>query len=370
MSGGSRQRVPAGLYWKTRAVAALPRLWRVLGRLESAVLREELEAVAIDRPIYVTGLARAGTTIVTELIHAHPDVTSHHYADFPLVDVPFWRNWLHVRTRVAKPEPVERAHRDRIMVTEDSPEAVEEWLWRAHFPHRHDPTVDQRLGPADRNPAFDRAYRDHIRKLLLVRGARRYLAKGNYNIARLAYLLALFPTARFVVPVRDPVAHVASLAKQHALFLAAARDDPRTRFQLRASGHFEFGCDRTATHCGDEAATRAILAAWAGGDEAGGWACLWAATYGYLLDQLAADRALAEAVLLVPYADLCANSGPWIDRILAHCALAADPFVAARERFSALLSPPAYYESPFDAGDRDRIRALTDPVRARLPFDL
>ena len=53
------------------------------------------------------------------------------------------------------------------------------------------------------NPAFERFYRDH-EEIMLVRGGQRYLRKGNYNLSRFAYLHKLFPSARFLVPVRDP----------------------------------------------------------------------------------------------------------------------------------------------------------------------
>ncbi len=94
------------------------------------------------------------------------------------------------------------------------------------FPALHDATVNQVLDGQLRNAAFDRFYREHILKLLAVRHAGRYLAKGNYNISRIRYILALYPDAKFLVPVRSPVNHVASLAKQHALVHAVKRAGP------------------------------------------------------------------------------------------------------------------------------------------------
>jgi len=46
--------------------------WRWLGDLESRVFAADLAEIAIDRPIYVTGLARAGTTILLELLASRP----------------------------------------------------------------------------------------------------------------------------------------------------------------------------------------------------------------------------------------------------------------------------------------------------------
>ena len=225
--------------------------WIKLGSLETRLLDSTLAEVRIDRPIYVTGLARSGTTILLETLARHPDVATHRYRDFPMLFTPYlWNRWLDLVPR--KPEaPAERSHGDGIAVTSESPEAFEESLWMAFFARQHDASASAVLDRSLHRPAFERFYRDHIRKLLAVRGGRRYVAKGNYNVTRIAYLAKLFPDARFVIPVRDPVWHIASLMKQHRLFLDGQRGNPRAVRHLRRVGHFEFGQDRRAINPGD-----------------------------------------------------------------------------------------------------------------------
>ena len=159
------------------------------------------------------------------------------------------------------------------------------------FPACHDLKQRQVLDRATSNPGFERFYRDHLKKILLVRQGRRYLSKGNYNLTRFAYLLKLFPDARFIVPVRDPRWHIASLIKQHRLFCAEERRDPRILKHMQRVGHFEFGLDRRAVNVGD-AAAEAVERLWR--EEARGWARCWAMLYGFVLDQRAADPALAQ----------------------------------------------------------------------------
>ena len=185
--------------------------WQKLGELESSSHRTELDAIPIDRPIYVAGLARSGSTILLELLAARPGVATHRYRDFPPIFTPLFWNRAFAHVYRADAPPAERAHKDRILVTPDSPEAMEEVLWMRFFPEAHETGKDQVLTDATSNPAFERFYKDHLKKILLVRGGRRYLSKGNYNLTRFAYLLKLFPDARFIVPVRDPRWHVASL---------------------------------------------------------------------------------------------------------------------------------------------------------------
>lgn len=360
--------VPRGLHWQSRFFSATARAWKRLGNLETSVLADEIESVTVDSPVYVTSLARAGTTIVTEMLEQHPAVTSHRYSDFPNVWTPYWRNHLLRATRREAPEVRERAHQDRIRVSNDSPEAVEEVLWMHFFPDLHDEARTQVLDAGSRNPAFDAFYTAHIRKLLAVRGAQRYLAKGNYNIARLRYLLDLFPDARFLVPIRDPYSHIASLAKQHELFDRASRADPRVGRQLALSGHFEFGPRRTLIHFGDVDAARAIRACWDEGREVEGWSRYWAMTYRHVLGQLKSDAGLRRAVMLFRYEDLCRHSGAVIDRILAHCALDPGAFVEHRATYTERLSLPDYYQPEFSPRERTQIERHCHPVLDDLGY--
>jgi len=367
---GSRKHVPAGLYRKTALFAATAPLWRALSRLESAVLADEIAAHPVVQPIYIAGVPRSGTTLLTELLARHPAVTSHRYSDFPNVWTPYWHNWLADRVGRDRSAPTERAHRDRIEVNRESPEAVEEVLWMGYFDGLHDATRDQRLNADTHNPAFERAYRAHVSKLLAVRSAQRYLAKGNYNATRLGYLLKLFPDARIVVPWRDPVAQVASLVKQDRLFTRMAAEDARVPLQLARSGHFEFGPDKRALHLGDDAAaaatTEAIVEDWNAGRLAEGWARYWAAVYGCVLDLLDTDPAVRQAVFVLGYEALCADPENQLDALLAHLQLDPDAFAMVRAEYSGRIQPPDYYRPAFNEAEIERIRALTAPVAARL----
>jgi len=355
-------RVPSGLYLQSRFFAATRGFWRRLADLESIVLRGETEKRIIDRPVYIASLPRSGTTILTEMLARHPDLTCHRYSDFPNVWTPYWRNYLLQKTRLQAPKMMERAHQDRIEVNNDSPEAVEEVLWMAFFPSLHDAGVSQVLDGQVRNGEFDEFYTQHILKLLAVRNASRYLAKGNYNIARIRYILALNPHAKFVIPVRDPVHHVASLAKQHALFTRSSEEDPRVPLQLAMSGHFEFGPRRMPVNFGNQGATQAIIDCWRQGREAEGWARYWAETYQHVIGQLEAFPEVRKACLLIRYEDLCTHSARMIDTVLAHCELPQNGFETARMAYIEKLSPPDYYAVDFSPDELAQIDHHCGPV--------
>jgi hypothetical protein len=359
-------RVPSGLYYQSRFFAATSGLWQRLGNVESRIVSQETGQLTVDRPIYVASLPRSGTTIVTEMLAQHPQLTSHRYSDFPNVWTPYWRNYLLQKSRTHTPKMTERAHKDRIQVNNDSPEAVEEVLWMNFFLSAHDAKMSNILDGDLRNSQFDRFYEQHILKLLAVRDAKRYLAKGNYNIARMRYILALYPDAKFVIPVRDPVQQIASLMRQHTHFTRASESEPRIPSQMAMSGHFEFGPQRIPLNFADPEATQVIIDCWQQGREVEGWARYWAESYQYILGQLEAFPEVRKACLLFHYEDLCANPASLIDSILEHCELSERDFEAIRTRYIGRLSPPDYYQVDFSPDDLRQIAYHCDTVNEKL----
>ena len=61
---------------------------------------------------------------------------------------------------------------------------------------------------------------------------------------RMQYLRKIFPDARFLLYVRNPVDHVASLIKQDRIWDEIERDDPRQIEIIELTGHHEFGTVR------------------------------------------------------------------------------------------------------------------------------
>ena len=221
--------------------------------------------------------------------------------------------------------------------------------------------------PRRRIPAFERFYVDHLKKILLVRGGQRYLSKGNYNLTRFAYLLKLFPDARFIVPVRDPRWHIASLMKQHRLFDAEERRDPRILKHMQRAGHFEFGLDRRVINVGD-AAGRA-------GDRGRSGARATKCAAGRAIGRCSmascwrsrsADPAVRQASLIVRYEDLCDRAEATLSAAFAHVGLDLAPGEAAA--MATRLSQPGYYQLGFTPEEEAIIAEETGAVAAALGY--
>lgn len=348
------------------AANRLPWLMRTLARLESASVADEIAAVRLQRPVYIAGMARSGSTVLLEMLAGVPGFVSLRYSDYPLHWLPYWWNALRSRLPLPPAALVERAHRDRLQIGPDSPEAFEEHFWQAFFPGRHDEARDQELGAEAATEPFAGFYRNQLRKLLAVRGGRRYLCKGNYNLARLACLQALLPDARFLIPVRAPLTQVASLVKQDHWFCRWSAADARIGRHLARLGHYEFGPFKRVQHCGDDDAARAIRAAWDSGDLAYGYALQWQQLHAALLRRLDATPALREACLVVGYETLCAAPAAGIDRIAGHIGLDAQAGATLAAGWAPRLSLPDYYDDGFDAATGERIADVAGPTWAAL----
>ena len=330
-------------YFLTRLAHALPGPIRILGDIESDLLASQLEACTLDRPVFITGLARSGTTLLLNLFANIPGVATHRYIDFPFLFVPVAWNW--VQDRLGKSgDPVERPHRDRIKITRDSPEAFEEPLWAHFFPWVHVPGEMHRLTAADRQPQFDDYFLQHLRKVLMLRGGNRYVSKGNYNVTRIEYLADLLPDARFVIPVRHPITHVESLMKQHELFTEYSARDTRVPHYMRTAGHFEFGPQRVPVNMDPDHA-RLIAEAWSRDEHHLGYALMWRSIYAHV-GALGREPQFANRIEFVRYEDLCSDPAVTLRRLAQFCefedgidaVLATLPEVSARKLASCLLS--------------------------------
>jgi hypothetical protein len=215
-----------------------------LADIEDQLFKAEIAAANASRPVFVTALPRAGTTILLTLLAKTGAFASHTYRDMPFVLCPLLWNAM-IRRFQVRDVARERAHGDGLMVAADSPEAFEEMLWVQFWPDHYKDSHIEEWSSCDDSEFLD-FFRRHLGKVVLLRaGANastcRYVSKNNLNIARLAALPVALPDAKIIVPFRDPVQHAASLLKQHLAFLEAHRGDVFASEYMRGVGHFDFG---------------------------------------------------------------------------------------------------------------------------------
>lgn len=206
--------------------------------LERARHGKAAAARELGPPVFVTGLARAGTTILMRLIHAADDFAALRYRDLPFPLAP--NSWSRISDRLKRHvETRERGHGDGLEHDLDSPEAIEEVFWKLHD-GKHYCRTDG-LVPYQPDAETLTAFADYRRLVCLRYGARRYLSKNNANVLRVGGLARNVPGARIVHPFRDPLAQARSLHRQHRQACMLTADDPFRGAFMRWLGHHEFG---------------------------------------------------------------------------------------------------------------------------------
>lgn len=228
-----------------RIAFASPSAQLAAADMEQAMFGATYKKARAGRPIFITSLPRAGTTLMLEALHLFPSLASHIYRDMPFVMAPVV--WSRLSGSFHKPtELKERAHGDGMEVGYDSPEAFEEIIWRTFWPEKYTSTGISLWHVADDKPDARAFFAEHMKKIVaLRRPARledgRYVSKNNANIARLDLIRRMFPDAKILLPVRRPLEHARSLLRQHRSFLTMHREDPFVRQYMGDIGHYEFG---------------------------------------------------------------------------------------------------------------------------------
>lgn len=275
------------------ALALNPMVAEVSFDLEKALHGKGLPAVQ-DRPhVFVSGLARAGTTILMRELHGTGQFRSLTYRDMPFVMAPnFWQGISGKSQKQA--EAQERAHGDGLEHSFDSPEALEEVFWRVMAGEEY--LRDDRLIPMVANEEVLEAFRTYVALILKATPEMRYLSKNNNHILRLGSLAKAFPQAVLLVPFREPVAHATSLLTQHGRFRETHAGDAFALKYMRWLAHHEFGADQRPFVFSGEAPDSSET------DHLTYWIRLWVHVYESLL------KSLPGTAVLVSYERLCTES--------------------------------------------------------------
>jgi hypothetical protein len=228
---------------------AHPLIQKSLSELETEFFRARIAEVEVREPVFITGLPRAGTTLMLDLLYRTGEFATHTYRNMPFIMAPLL--WKRFSAGFGKSAEVsERAHGDGMTVSYDSPEAFEEAVWLLYLGRAIDGKERIRtLTAADVTEEFGHVLALHIRKVIAAHasddrtGPLRYLSKNNANISRLPALRHMLPDSRILIAFREPRAHVGSLMRQHRRFLEIHAADEFARKYMRWIGHREFGAD-------------------------------------------------------------------------------------------------------------------------------
>ncbi len=217
-----------------RLALGVPLLSEMVHDIERAVHLKSAPDIAGQPHVFVSGLARSGSTVLLRELYRTGQFGALTYVDMPFVLAPnLWR-------RLGSPADPgvlrERAHGDGIKINAESPEAFDEVFWRVQNGSAY--IRQDRLLPHYPDRDLLNGFTDYMRLVLKCHSKTRYLSKNNNNILRLDALSTAYPAAYFLIPLRDPLQHAYSLLRQHRRFLQC---DDFTADYMGWLGHHEFG---------------------------------------------------------------------------------------------------------------------------------
>ena len=361
---------PQFTYYIAKVLNSINPIIKFIDRIETLFLSRKILKFQVDAPIYITGLARAGTTINLEMLSKHPDVITHRYIQIPLIYLPYVMTNFAKKTNVFT-DMVERIHKDGIFVNRDSPEALEEVIWQDFFEKLHNANVSNIIDSKVSNRNFEKFYRNHISKMLLTHNKSRYLTKNNYNVSRMEYLNKIFPKAKFLLIIRNPIDHIASLIKQNKLFEEFGAKYPHLVHFTQLIGHYEFGHYRKCINVGNFEMVQKLKKIWlTNSNDVKAWALYWVSIYSFVSDILNKNKKLADATLIVRYDDLVNNPSETIDKILEHTQLKKEKFTKIKNYYIKNLHKPTYYQAIFSKQELKDIAEITDSTASLFGYSL
>jgi hypothetical protein len=200
----------------------------------------------IERPIFIVGCGRSGTTVLYETLCAHPELAwfSNYTERWPRIP------------QLALLSHLRRSQRVRRSNSRFVPKPMEGYpLWNlctGRSLARNAPLSETDVGDTERE-----CLRNRIECHLRYQRATRFINKNTRNSRRIRYLKEMFPDAVFVHVLRDPRATAASLVRvnwwRDLPLWWAENQTPR---QLRATGetdavlaarHWRFVVERVLT---------------------------------------------------------------------------------------------------------------------------
>ena len=218
-----------------------------IAKLDDLFLSKSDKKIA-PKPIFITSLARGGTTALLLALNSSVEIASHKYNNMPFLSAPLiWRFVSKILRRNIPRQ--ERAHGDGIEIDLDTPEAFEEAIWKMWFPQNYAGDKISLWEKSLDNKDFQSFLNRHFQKIVKIRSSEndvpttqvRYMSKNNTNISRIPLLKDMYDDSVIIVPLRRPAPHAHSLFRQHSNFCALQNSDPFIARYMSDIGHFEFG---------------------------------------------------------------------------------------------------------------------------------
>jgi len=234
--------------------------------------KHEINNKNLDKIVFISGLARSGTTSLLRELYSTNNFSSLQYNNMPFLFLP--NTWVFD----VEDELSERAHKDGIKVNGASPEEFDEYFWKSFL-------KDSYIGSAsmDIHTISDvvlAKYSAYMKLIAISKNSNSYLSKNNNNILRISSLVKI-PNSFFFFLIRKPLDHASSLLKLHLRFSKDHQEDSFALEYFDFLGHHEFGLNHKPFRLKEAIFETMELA---DKTSISYWLLVWKQYYSYLLD--------------------------------------------------------------------------------------
>jgi len=271
----------------THNLAMIPIFMKSMGAIDNIFKSNSMSLE--QKPVFIIGLARAGTTALLNALHSKLEFSSYTYRFMPFITMPIVVNAFSKRSNNESDKLRERAHGDGHKIGFNSPEAFDEILWKLYFPHIYKSNYIEGIEKHQLTKSFINFFKLNLSKIsyltkkdLLASNQHRnvrYISKNNANITRVNAIKYIFPQAFFVVIFRDPISHAESLLRQHKKFSSIHKNEPFVLKYMDDLGHNEFGLNAKSLFLKKEFISSFSM------DSLEYWLDYWIYVYGYVIEE-------------------------------------------------------------------------------------
>ena len=199
-----------------------------------------LQKVKNHKPksLFITGLARSGSTILLKSLNETGFFATLKYKDMPFITAPnLWSKINLFQKKIINRK--ERIHKDGIKIDEESPEAFEEIFWKSQLNTLPSKKVLIKNGVYTKN--IIKNFKNFINLVSLKENNKIYLSKNNNNILRIKILDEKIKKKKILILFRNPINQCFSLWKQHINLIKLQKEDKFILDYMNMLCHYEFG---------------------------------------------------------------------------------------------------------------------------------
>ncbi len=190
--------------------------------------------------IFITGLARSGTTAILNSLDSSNIFASLRYKYMPFILYPLMAKIYIEFFSSNKTEAIPREHGDGIYISQNSCECLDEPYWKNNPKNIINKNNDG-LHPIDLEKIALDGYSNLLNQFMKIEGRKRFLIKNNNHHLRLNSLTSYFKNSKFIILFRSPLFQAISLLNTHKKFISLQKKDYFVYEYMNMLCHREFG---------------------------------------------------------------------------------------------------------------------------------